>query len=98
MLSHKKYNELVSAFVEYVHDEQTVEKLVEAVKQIMNYSPDQKTYNRAYYDNFRQRLKAAGQTTWDGYQKQYYEKHKKELNEKRMQAYYQKKNVVLTST
>lgn len=91
MLSHKKYNELATRFAECVTDEDTMERLLEAVKIVLNYSPDKSTYNRATYEKVKQRRQETGDTSWAEYNRRYYHEHKADLNKKRLEHYHKTK-------
>lgn len=90
MLSHKKYNQLASGIATIIQDEQTTQALLELVKNVMNYSENQKTYNSAYYEKVKEKRRA-GDQSWNDYQRKYHAQHKDELNERRRANYLAKK-------
>ena len=91
MLSHTKYNQLASGFAECGVDSDAVERLLNVVKTVLNYSEEKKTYKRAYYDNLKAKREATGQTAWTEYRQKYYQEHKEEINKKRSELYHKKK-------
>jgi hypothetical protein len=92
-LSHKKFNELVSAFSERCQDETTVNVLVDVIKAVLAYSEDQNTYNPEAYKKLKERKAQKGEPYWNDYRKRYHEQHREEINAKRVIAYHKKKEV-----
>ena len=91
MLSHKKYNQIALIAAEYARDEESLQKFLSAIKEVLNYSEDQSTYSRTAYERQKEKRKATGDTSKGDYLKKYYETHKKELNERRLQYYHKKR-------
>eukprot|EP00952_Eustigmatos_sp_NYUAD-ZCMA_P006154 26550-Eustigmatos_ZCMA.PRE.1 len=97
MLSHKKYNQLVSGIAELIHDDQTMQGIMEVVKSVMEYSEDQKRYNPAHFEKVKEKRRA-GDTSWNDYQRKYYEAHKQEVLAKRKARYHSKKQELVPAT
>lgn len=90
MLSHKKYQEIVEGFLECGIDNDTLDKLLTVIKNTFNYSEDQHTYKPAYYEKVKEKRKQ-GDTTWNDYQRRYHQLHRDQINQKRRERYYAKK-------
>lgn len=96
MLSHKKYNELISVITETVCDDTAAEKLISAIKDILNYAEDRTSYNRIAYERQRDKRKTNGDSSRKEYLQKYYKEHKEELNKKRLQNYHTKREQSVT--
>lgn len=90
MLSHKKYQEIVTEFAQCGIDEETMQKLLAVIKTTLNYSEDQNTYNPARYQKVKDK-RQHGDQSWNEYQRRYRLLHKDEINQKRREKYQQKK-------
>ena len=91
MLSHKKYQAIVSGFSLHVQDEDTLQKLLTCVKEVTGYSEDKSNYSREAYEKVKSRRDEKGETSWTESRKKHYHEHKEELNKKRMVYYHRKK-------
>lgn len=88
MLSHKRYQQLVTGISDLVPDDELLQAITEVIKDVMNYSEDQATkYNRAYYEKVKEKRRAGDTSSWNDYQRQYYHQHRDEVNQRRRELY-----------